>query len=77
MGGIVDAEVRACFDRLAHARLCEGRTQRVKDGAILRLIRTWLTAGVREEATLSDPERGSPQGGVRSPVRANICLDGV
>jgi group II intron reverse transcriptase/maturase len=73
-GGIVDAEVRACFDRLDHDWLCEGLTQRVQDGASLRLIRKWLQVGVLAEDTLRYPERGSPQGGERSPLLANVWL---
>ena len=65
MGWIVDADVSAGFDRLDHDRWCEGLRPRVTDGAILRLIRTWRRAGVREGATRSDLERGSPQGGER------------
>jgi RNA-directed DNA polymerase len=77
IGWLVDADVSAFLDSLDHDLVCEVRTQRVKDGAILRLIRKWLKAGVLEGETLSYPERGSPQGGVISPVRANIFLDGV
>jgi group II intron reverse transcriptase/maturase len=77
IGWIIDADVRAFVDSLDHALLCEVRRQRVNEGAILRLIRKWLKAGVLEGATRSDPERGSPQGGVLSPLRANIGLDHV
>jgi group II intron reverse transcriptase/maturase len=77
IGWIVDADVSACFDSLDHDLLCEVLTQRVQDGAILRLIRKWLKAGVLDGDTLSDPERGSPQGGVRSPLLANVFLDHV
>ena len=56
---------------------CEVLTHRVKDGAILRLLRKWLKAGGLEGEPLSYPERGSPQGGVISPGRANIFLDCV
>jgi retron-type reverse transcriptase len=64
IGWIVDADVRAGFNSLDHDLLWEVLTQRVKDGAILRLIRKWLKAGVLEGDTLSYPERGSPQGDV-------------
>jgi group II intron reverse transcriptase/maturase len=67
IGWIVDADVRACFDSLEQDLVCEVLKHRVKDGAILRLSRKWLKAGVLEGGTLSDPERGSPQGGVRTP----------
>ena len=76
-GWIVDADVRAFFDRLDHDVWCEVLTQRVQEGAILRLIRTWLQAGVLAGDPLSSPERGSPQGDVLSPLLANIALDGL
>jgi RNA-directed DNA polymerase len=76
-GWSVDAEVSACFDSVDQDLWCEVLRQRVNDGAILRVIRKWLWAGVLEGETRSDPERGSPQGGVVSPRRANTCLDHV
>ena len=51
--------------------------QRVKDGGILRLIGTWLKAGVHEAGTLTSPEQGTPQGGVASPMLANVFLHQV
>ena len=48
IGWIIDADVSAFFDSLDHDQLCEVLTPRVKDGAILRLIRKWLKAGVVE-----------------------------
>src|SRR5262245_53074719 len=77
IGWIVDTDVSAFFDSLDHDLLCELRMQRVKDGAILRLIRKWLRSGVLEGETLSGPERGSPQGGSDSPLLANVFLDHV
>jgi len=52
-------------------------SQRVRDGVILRLIGKWLNAGVMEELVLSRPEAGTPQGGVISPLLANIFLHEV
>src|SRR6185312_1202982 len=49
----------------------------VRDGAILRLIGKWLNAGVMEGLALSHPEAGTPQGGVISPLLANIYLHEV
>src|SRR5262249_12843364 len=51
--------------------------QRVRDGVILRLIGKWLKAGVMEGLVLSHPEQGTPQGGVISPLLANIYLHEV
>jgi RNA-directed DNA polymerase len=77
IGWIVDADVSAFFDSLDHDLVCAVLRQRVNDGAILRLLRKWLRAGVLEGETLSYPERGSPQGGVLSPMLANTFLDHV
>ncbi len=77
IGWIIDANVRAFVDSLDHDLVCEVLTPRVNDGAIRRLIRKWLRAGVLEGETLSYPERGSPQGGVLSPLRATLFLDHV
>jgi group II intron reverse transcriptase/maturase len=74
IGWIVDADVSAFFDSLDHDLVRERLRQRVADGTILGLIGKWLTAGVVEGETLSYPERGSPQGGVVSPMLANVVL---
>jgi group II intron reverse transcriptase/maturase len=68
IGWIIDADVSAFFDNLDHDLLRELLDQRVKDGSIIRLIGKWLNAGVLEEETLSYPEKGSPQGGVITPL---------
>jgi retron-type reverse transcriptase len=48
--------------------------RRIKDGGIVRLIGKWLNAGVMEEGKLTYAETGSPQGGVVSPILANLFL---
>jgi group II intron reverse transcriptase/maturase len=77
IGWIVDADVSGFFDNLDHRLLREFIKQRVNDGAILRLIGKWLNAGVLEEGILTYPEKGTPQGGVVSPMLANIFLHHV
>jgi hypothetical protein len=67
----------ASFDTLDHAHLRELLTQRVQDGVLLRLIGKWLNAGVREDGSLTFPESGTPQGGVISPLLANVYLHSV
>ncbi len=71
---IVDADVSRFFDELRHDLLQGFIKQRVNDGGILRLIGKWLNAGVMEAGKLSYAEKGSPQGGVISPLLANIYL---
>jgi group II intron reverse transcriptase/maturase len=73
-GWIVEVDVRKFFDTLAHSHLRAFLQQRVRDGVLLRLIGKWLQAGVLEDGTWTTTEAGSPQGGVISPVLANVYL---
>jgi RNA-directed DNA polymerase len=71
---ILDVDVRKYFDTLKHACLGGCLDLRVRDGVIRRLIGKWLQAGVLDRGQLSHPEDGTPQGGVISPLLANIYL---
>jgi RNA-directed DNA polymerase len=71
---IVEVDIRKFFDTLDHAHLRELLRLRVRDGVLLRLIGKWLNAGVLEDGRLTAPEAGTPQGGVISPLLANIYL---
>ncbi len=73
-GWILEVDIRKFFDTLDHAHLRELLERRVRDGVLLRLIGKWLNAGVWEEDTVTYPATGSPQGGVISPLLANIYL---
>jgi RNA-directed DNA polymerase len=73
-GWIVEVDVRKFFDTLTHAHLRAFLQQRVRDGVLLRLIGKWLQAGVLEDGTWTTTEAGSPQGGVISPMLANVYL---
>ena len=74
---IVDVDIRSYFDTLDHAKLREIVSQRVRDGVVRRLIDKWLKAGVMEAGELSYREKGTPQGGVVSPILSNIYLHEV
>ena len=74
---IVDADVAKFFDTIDHTQLTAILKQRVNDGAILRLIGMWLHVGVLEEGKVISSDQGTPQGGVISPVLANIFLHTV
>jgi group II intron reverse transcriptase/maturase len=76
-GWIVEVDIRRFFDTLDHAHLRKILEQRVRDGVILRQIGKWLNAGVLEGMSLSYPDQGTPQGGVISPLLANIYLHEV
>lgn len=76
-GWIVEIDIRKFFDRLDHGHLREILRRRVHDGVLLRLIGKWLNAGVLEDGGITYPDAGSPQGGVISPLLANIFLHEV
>ncbi len=79
MGGgwVVEVDIKKFFDTLDHRHLQTIVRQRVRDGVLLRLIGKWLNAGVMEEGALSYPDAGTPQGGVISPLLANVYLHEV
>jgi group II intron reverse transcriptase/maturase len=76
-GWIVEADIQSFFDELDHSQLRSFLDRRVKDGVIRRVINKWLKAGVLEEGRVWYPEAGTPQGGVISPLLANIYLHEV
>src|ERR1700746_2726121 len=71
---IVDADLKDFFGSVVHEKLLTLMAQRVSDGRILRLIEAMLTAGSYGEGHLFPTERGTPQGGVASPLLSNILL---
>ena len=73
-GWVLEVDIRQFFDSIDHAHLREFVSRRVRDGVLRRLIGKWLKAGVMEEGNLSFSEAGTPQGGVISPLLANIYL---
>jgi retron-type reverse transcriptase len=76
-GWIVEVDIRKFFDTVAHVHLREILGRRIGDGVLLRLIGKWLNAGVIEGFELSYSDEGTPQGGVVSPLLANIYLHDV
>jgi RNA-directed DNA polymerase len=71
---VVDADLRDFFGSVDHARLMELVARRISDGRVLRLIEQMLQAPVLEGGRVKPTGRGTPQGGVVSPVLANILL---
>jgi group II intron reverse transcriptase/maturase len=79
MGGgwLLDVDLKSFYDTIDHGHLRSFLDQRVRDGVLRRTIDKWLKAGVLEDGELSHPEEGTPQGGVISPILANIFLHHV
>jgi group II intron reverse transcriptase/maturase len=73
-GWVLEVDIRKFFDTLDHNHLQEFVSRRVRDGVLRRLIGKWLNAGVAESGDISFTETGTPQGGVISPLLANIYL---
>jgi group II intron reverse transcriptase/maturase len=71
---VLDADIKACFDEIDHDALMGQVERRVVDGEMLKLLRSWLRAGVFEGGVVSDADTGTPQGSPISPLLANIVL---
>lgn len=76
-GWVLEIDIRSYFDMIDHSCLREILSRRVRDGVLTRLVGKWLKAGVLEEGRVSRPEAGTPQGGVISPLLANLYLHEV
>jgi group II intron reverse transcriptase/maturase len=72
---VVDMDLSKCFDMLDHDIIIRSIKKRVTDGSILNLVRMFLTSGVMENGNWQSSIQGSPQGGVISPLIANIYID--
>ena len=71
---VVDVDITGYFDNIAHDKLMELVEQRINDRRMLKVIRKWLKAGVMKDDKFFETDIGSPQGGVISPLLANIYL---
>jgi group II intron reverse transcriptase/maturase len=79
MGGgwVLELDIKSFFDTVDHRQLRSFLDRRVRDGVLRRTIDTWLAAGVSEGGSVSYPATGTPQGGVISPLLANVYLHEV
>ncbi len=76
-GWVYEVDIQSFFDTLDHGALRRFLDERVTDGVIRRAIDKWLKAGVLENGAVSHPDEGTPQGGVISPILANVYLHEV
>jgi group II intron reverse transcriptase/maturase len=74
-GVVLDADIQSFFDNIPHRVIMAALAEQVADGNILRLVEKFLTAGVMENGVFKPTTVGTPQGGVVSPLLANIVLN--
>lgn len=72
---VLDADIKAFFDTIPHSLIMKAVAEEVADGNILGLIEKFLSSGVMEDGKFIPTKRGTPQGGVISPLLANIVLN--
>ena len=74
---VIEGDIKGCFDHIDHHLLMERIRARVGDLKVTRLVRQFLKAGVLEEGFLLPTSKGTPQGGVVSPLLANVALSAI
>lgn len=74
---VVDVDLEKFFDRVNHDVLMSRLGNRIEDAGVIRLIRSYLKAGIMNHGVVTEREQGTPQGGPLSPLLANVLLDEV
>lgn len=72
---VVDMDLSRCFDTLDHELIIKAVADKISDGRVLKLVKLFLESGVMADGVFQETDEGSPQGGVCSPLLANIYLD--
>jgi RNA-directed DNA polymerase len=76
-GYVIDADIRKFFDSIPHENIMRALAEKVSDGKVLELVKSYLTQGVLDGWSWEPTEEGTPQGSVISPLLANIALHGL
>ncbi len=76
-GWVVEADIKDCFGAFEHEWIRKILNRRIRDGVLIRTIGKWLNAGIMEDGQRTKPTKGTPQGGVISPLLANVFLHEV
>jgi len=75
---IVEGDIKACFDELSHSAILDRVRRRIQDKRVLALIKAFLKAGIMaEQGRLQGTVTGTPQGGILSPLMANVALSAL
>ncbi|QEZ46897.1 group II intron reverse transcriptase/maturase [Cupriavidus oxalaticus] len=74
---VVDVDLEKFFDRVNHDILIDRLQKRIDDAGVIRLVRSYLNAGIMDGGVVMDRDEGTPQGGPLSPLLANVLLDEV
>ena len=75
---VLDADIEACFDNIGHSALLDRVRRRVEDKRVLALVKAFLKAGIMStDGAIRDMNTGTPQGGIASPLLANIALSAL
>lgn len=72
---VVDADLKSYYDTIPHEPMLERVRAKISDGKVLELVKSYLTMGVMEGSQRMEPEEGTPQGAVLSPMLSNLYLD--
>jgi RNA-directed DNA polymerase len=74
---VVDVDLEKFFDRVDHDILIDRLQKRIRDPGVIRLIRAYLNSGIMDDGVVQTRTMGTPQGGLLSPLLANVLLDEV
>ncbi|WP_265037045.1 group II intron reverse transcriptase/maturase [Wolbachia endosymbiont (group A) of Anomoia purmunda] len=74
---VIEGDIKGCFDNISHGHVMSNLRRRVKDNKVCRLVKAFLKAGILEGGVYHKTRKGTPQGGILSPLLANISLSAI